>query len=49
VEGAGEEAAAAAFPEPKGAGGGGGAFLDRVDVDPDDGERPTGGVPDSRC
>jgi hypothetical protein len=51
VEGAAEEAAAAAFPEPKGAGGGGGAFLDRVDVDVDavDGERPTGGVPDSRC
>jgi hypothetical protein len=45
----GEEVTAAAALEPKGAGGGGGAFLDRVDVDAVDGERPTGGVPDCRC
>ena len=31
-----------AFPEPKGAGGGGGLFLDKVDVDALDAERPTG-------
>jgi hypothetical protein len=40
--------AAAAFPEPNGAGGGGGDFLDSVDVDAVDGERPTG-VPVCRC
>ncbi len=42
----------AAFAEPKGGGGGGGAFLDKVDVDAVDGERPTGidpGLPDCRC
>ena len=47
--GAWEKPAAAAFTEPRGAGGGGGAFLDRVDVDAVDGERPTGGVPVCRC
>jgi hypothetical protein len=47
--GAGENAAAAAFTEPRGAGGGGGAFLEMVDVDAVDGERPTGGVDVCRC
>lgn len=44
-EGVGEKPVKAfpeAFPEPKGAGGGGGLFLDKVDVDAVDGERPTG-------